>query len=58
MSHIAEKTAIGRATLYKYFPDVDAILLAWHQRHIEQQLSELTEIRDQHGHPSADSAPC
>ena len=22
-----------------------------HQRHIEQQLSELTEIRDQHGHP-------
>jgi len=28
MSHIAEKTAIGRATLYKYFPDVDAILLA------------------------------
>jgi AcrR family transcriptional regulator len=51
MSHIAEKTGIGRATLYKYFPDVDAILLAWHQRHIEQQLSELTEIRDQHGHP-------
>src|SRR5919202_1202932 len=28
MSQIAEKTGIGRATLYKYFPDVEAILLA------------------------------
>lgn len=26
MSQIAEKTGIGRATLYKYFPDVEAIL--------------------------------
>lgn len=28
MSQIAEKTGIGRATLYKYFPDVEAILHA------------------------------
>src|SRR5215207_197927 len=27
MSQIAEKTGIGRATLYKYFSDVEAILL-------------------------------
>jgi AcrR family transcriptional regulator len=26
MSRIAEEAGIGRATLYKYFPDVEAIL--------------------------------
>jgi AcrR family transcriptional regulator len=30
MSDIAEATGIGRATLYKYFPDVETILSAWH----------------------------
>jgi AcrR family transcriptional regulator len=34
MSQIAEQTGIGRATLYKYFPDVEAILVAWHERQI------------------------
>jgi AcrR family transcriptional regulator len=34
MSHIAEETGIGRATLYKYFSDVEAILVAWHERHV------------------------
>jgi len=28
MSHIAERAGIGRPTLYKYFPDVETILLA------------------------------
>src|ERR671918_2437354 len=46
MSEIAEKTGIGRATLYKYFPDVDAILLAWHQRHVNAHLRHLAEIGD------------
>lgn len=46
MSEIAEKTGIGRATLYKYFPDVETILAAWHQRQISQHLSHLAEIRD------------
>lgn len=46
MSEIAEKTGIGRATLYKYFSDVETILYAWHQRHIDQQIEHLTEIRD------------
>ena len=32
MSRIARETGIGRATLYHYFPDVDAVLTAWHQR--------------------------
>ena len=49
MSQIAEKTGIGRATLYKYFPDVKAILLAWHQRQITDHLEYLVEVRDQAG---------
>ncbi|MDP8974393.1 MAG: TetR/AcrR family transcriptional regulator [Actinomycetota bacterium] len=49
MSQIAEKAGIGRATLYKYFPDVEAILLAWHQRHVTGHLEHLAEVRDQAG---------
>lgn len=46
MSQIAEQTGIGRATLYKYFPDVEAILLAWHERQIAGHLERLGEIRN------------
>lgn len=49
MSQIAEKTGIGRATLYKYFPDLEAILLAWHERHVTYHLERLAELRDQAG---------
>lgn len=51
MSQIAEVTGIGRATLYKYFPDVDAILLAWHEREISGHLRQLEEARDRAGDP-------
>jgi len=49
MSQIAEETGIGRATLYKYFPDVEAILLAWHERQILGHLEHLAAVRDQAG---------
>jgi AcrR family transcriptional regulator len=49
MSQIAEETGIGRATLYKYFPDVETILLAWHERQIAGHLDYLAEVRDQAG---------
>ena len=49
MSQIAEKTGIGRATLYKYFPRVEAILLAWHERQIAAHLDFLAEVRDRPG---------
>jgi AcrR family transcriptional regulator len=49
MSQIAEATGIGRATLYKYFPDVEAILLAWHERKISGHLEQLAEVRDRVG---------
>jgi len=50
MSQIAERTGIGRATLYKYFPDVEAILLAWHQRQVAEHLEQLAEVRDHTRH--------
>ncbi|MFC7260046.1 TetR/AcrR family transcriptional regulator [Streptomyces lutosisoli] len=46
MSQIAKESGIGRATLYKYFPDVEAILLAWHERQIGGHLDLLVEARD------------
>lgn len=49
MSQIARGTGIGRATLYKYFPDVEAILIAWHERHVSARLEQLRAIRDQGG---------
>ncbi|MBJ7608861.1 MAG: TetR/AcrR family transcriptional regulator [Candidatus Dormibacteraeota bacterium] len=49
MSQIAEETGIGRATLYKYFSDVEAILLAWHERQIAGHLEQLAEAQDQAG---------
>jgi AcrR family transcriptional regulator len=49
MSKIAAATGIGRATLYKYFPDVEALLAAWHQRQITRHLAQLAEARDAAG---------
>ncbi|HCA85282.1 MAG TPA: TetR/AcrR family transcriptional regulator [Streptomyces sp.] len=49
MTQIAEKSGIGRATLYKYFPDVEAILAAHHERHVAGHLERLTELRDRPG---------
>ena len=51
MSGIAERTGIGRATLYKYFPDVDSILLAWHERQVTAHVGQLAAIRDHGGTP-------
>lgn len=53
MSRIAERAGIGRATLYKYFPDVQSILTAWHQRQIRHHLHHLAEVRDQQADPGA-----
>jgi AcrR family transcriptional regulator len=51
MSQIAEETGIGRATLYKYFSDVEAILLAWHERQISSHLDHLAELRARASNP-------
>jgi AcrR family transcriptional regulator len=44
MSRIAETVGIGRATLYKYFPNVEAILLAHHEHHVDQHIEQLREL--------------
>lgn len=49
MSQIAADAGIGRATLYKYFPDVEAILHAWHERQIAGHLDHLVAVRDSAG---------
>jgi AcrR family transcriptional regulator len=49
MSQIAEETGIGRATLYKYYSDVEAILVAWHERHVAGHLEHIAALRDQAG---------
>lgn len=46
MSRIAEETGIGRATLYRYFSDVEAILSAWHEQQVERHLGRLLELRE------------
>jgi AcrR family transcriptional regulator len=46
MSEIAERAGIGRATLYKYFPDVEAIVAAWHERQVSRHLVALERARD------------
>jgi AcrR family transcriptional regulator len=49
MSKIAAEAGIGRATLYKYFPDAEAVLAAWHERQITRHLTELAAARDTAG---------
>ncbi|WP_406052119.1 TetR/AcrR family transcriptional regulator [Kribbella sp. NBC_00889] len=44
MSEVAKRTGLGRATLYKYFPDVEAILVAWHERQVGNHLAQLVAI--------------
>jgi AcrR family transcriptional regulator len=45
MSQIAHEAGIGRATLYKYFPDVEAILSAWHEDQVARHLEQLAAVR-------------
>lgn len=49
MSQIAEATGIGRATLYKYFGGVEAILMAWHERQVSRHLDQLVALGNKGG---------
>lgn len=53
MSQLAETTGIGRATLYKYFGDVEDVLIAWHHRHVAGHLAELHDLAARAGEPTA-----
>jgi AcrR family transcriptional regulator len=52
MTQVAQRAGIGRATLYKYFPDVEAVLVAAHERHVAAHLEQLRELRDRGGDPA------
>jgi AcrR family transcriptional regulator len=47
MSAIAQRAGIGRATLYKYFRDIESILVARHREHVASHLTQLAALRDQ-----------
>lgn len=49
MSQVAEEAGIGRATLYKYFPDAESVVTAWHERQISDHLSRLVNAREHAG---------
>ncbi|WP_454850151.1 TetR/AcrR family transcriptional regulator [Promicromonospora soli] len=44
MSQVAGAAGIGRATLYKYFTDIESILVAHHARHVEDHLRTLEDL--------------
>jgi AcrR family transcriptional regulator len=58
MSQIAAEAGIGRATLYKYFPDIEAVLIAWHERQVSAHLDQLAHIADQPGSPGQRLEAC
>lgn len=51
---VAATAGIGRATLYKYFPDVDSVLLAWHERQVSHHLEQLRRARDEASGPAGE----
>lgn len=56
MSAVAERAGIGRATLYKYFPDVESILVAWHARDFAEHLERLKALSELEGATLSDVA--
>lgn len=53
MSRVAAEAGIARATLYKYYPDAETILHAWHERHVEAHLTRLNELASTNKTPGA-----
>lgn len=45
MSDVAASAGVSRATLYKYFPDVQSILQAEHHRQMAGELQELHAVK-------------
>lgn len=52
MSDLARAANISRATLYKYFNDLDAVLGAWHRRIVDSHLASLEEVSQRHHDPA------
>jgi AcrR family transcriptional regulator len=52
MAEVAARAGIGRATLYKYFDDAEAILRVWHEREVGRHLTDLAAIAEAPDHPA------
>jgi AcrR family transcriptional regulator len=52
MARIAKECGVGRATVYRYFPDVGTILVTWHERETAGHVERLAELRDRPGGPA------
>ena len=54
MSAVADAAGVGRATLYRYFPALSAVMGAWHERQVVGHLDELRQVAaapaDEAGH--------
>lgn len=46
MAGVARQAGIGRATLYRYFADPEAILRAWHERQAAGHLAQLEGLAE------------
>ncbi|MFD5278115.1 TetR/AcrR family transcriptional regulator [Pseudarthrobacter sp. NPDC058362] len=51
MSDVAASAGVSRATLYKYFPDVQSILQAEHHRQMAGELEQLHSVKAAGGDP-------
>lgn len=51
MSGISERAGIGRATLYKYFSDVQQVLGAWHRQVVARHMREFDDLESRHSEP-------
>lgn len=47
MGLVAERAGISRATLYKYFPSIDEMLVAGHAEHVAHHLAHLEALRNE-----------
>jgi AcrR family transcriptional regulator len=52
MSDLATSAGIARATLYKYFSELNAVFVAWHERSVASHLTELEAAHARPGTPA------
>lgn len=51
MTQVAEAAGVSRPTLYKYFTDIESMLVAHHRRHVEAHIGELVAILSESKEP-------
>ena len=51
MSQVAAAAGVSRPTVYKYFSDVESMLSAHHQKHVEAHVAQLANILEGPGTP-------